>query len=113
VAMQQLMLPLLLAMDATKKGLLSFVQQMGMTVPRCSAHCASTLRGRCAPPPPSIVRAPSSSSHRDGGAVHRHNAVNRTVSLRASILCVESGYGRRPGVIDSGHRVRCRSSPAS
>jgi hypothetical protein len=29
-AMQQLMLPLLLAMDATKKGLLSFVQQMGM-----------------------------------------------------------------------------------
>ncbi|HEY3500064.1 MAG TPA: IS256 family transposase [Polyangiaceae bacterium] len=32
VAMQQLMLPLLLAMDATKKGLLAFVQQMGMTV---------------------------------------------------------------------------------
>ncbi len=30
VAMQQLMLPLLLAMDATKKGLLSFVQQMRM-----------------------------------------------------------------------------------
>jgi transposase-like protein len=30
VAMQQLMLPLLVAMDATKKGLLSFVQQMGM-----------------------------------------------------------------------------------
>ena len=28
--MQQLMLPLLLAMDATKKGLLAFVQQMGM-----------------------------------------------------------------------------------
>ena len=32
VAMQQLMLPLLLAMDATKKGLLAFVQQMGMVV---------------------------------------------------------------------------------
>ncbi len=32
VAMQQLMLPLLRAMDATKKGLLSFVQQMGMVV---------------------------------------------------------------------------------
>ena len=32
MAMQQLMLPLLLAMDATKKGLLSFVQQMGMVV---------------------------------------------------------------------------------
>jgi len=32
VAMQQLVLPLLLAMDATKKGLLSFVQQMGMVV---------------------------------------------------------------------------------
>jgi transposase-like protein len=32
VAMQQLMLPLLLAVDATKKGLLAFVQQMGMTV---------------------------------------------------------------------------------
>ncbi len=31
-AMQQLMLPLLLAMDATKNGLLSFVQQMGMVV---------------------------------------------------------------------------------
>ena len=30
VAMQQLMLPLLLAMEATKKGLLAFVQQMGM-----------------------------------------------------------------------------------
>jgi transposase-like protein len=30
VAMQQLMLPLLVAMDATKKGLLAFVQQMGM-----------------------------------------------------------------------------------
>jgi len=30
VAMQQLMLPLLLAADATKKGLLAFVQQMGM-----------------------------------------------------------------------------------
>ncbi len=30
VAVQQLMLPLLLAMDATKKELLSFVQQMGM-----------------------------------------------------------------------------------
>ena len=29
VTMQQLMLPLLLAMDATKRGLLSFVQQMG------------------------------------------------------------------------------------
>ncbi len=33
VAMQQLMLPLLLAMDATKKGLLSFEQQMGMVAP--------------------------------------------------------------------------------
>src|SRR5258708_32549924 len=32
IAMQQLMLPLLLAMDATKKGLLGFVQQMGMGV---------------------------------------------------------------------------------
>ncbi|MBI4730343.1 MAG: IS256 family transposase [Acidobacteria bacterium] len=32
VAMQQLMLPLVLAMDATKQGLLSFVQQMGMAV---------------------------------------------------------------------------------
>ena len=32
VAMQQLMVPLLLAMDATKKGLLAFVQQMGMVV---------------------------------------------------------------------------------
>ena len=32
VATQQLMLPLLLAMDATKKGLLAFVQQMGMAV---------------------------------------------------------------------------------
>jgi len=32
VAMQQLMLPLLLAVDATRKGLLSFVQQMGMVV---------------------------------------------------------------------------------
>jgi putative transposase len=30
VGMQQLMLPLLVAMDATKKGLLAFVQQMGM-----------------------------------------------------------------------------------
>ena len=30
VAMQQLMLPLLIAVDATKKGLLAFVQQMGM-----------------------------------------------------------------------------------
>jgi len=34
VAMQQLMLPLLLAMDATKRGLLAFVQQMGMAVLR-------------------------------------------------------------------------------
>jgi putative transposase len=32
LATQQLMLPLLIALDATKKGLLSFVQQMGMTV---------------------------------------------------------------------------------
>jgi putative transposase len=32
MAAQQLMLPLLLAMDATKKGLLAFVQQMGMAV---------------------------------------------------------------------------------
>jgi putative transposase len=32
VGMQQVMLPLLLAMEATKKGLLSFVQQMGMVV---------------------------------------------------------------------------------
>lgn len=32
IAMQQLMLPLLLAVDATKRGLLAFVQQMGMTV---------------------------------------------------------------------------------
>jgi putative transposase len=32
VAMQQVMLPLVLAMDATKKGLLAFVQQMGMVV---------------------------------------------------------------------------------
>jgi len=29
VAMQQLMLPLLAAVEATKNGLLSFVQQMG------------------------------------------------------------------------------------
>jgi len=33
VAMQQLMLPLLVAMDATKKGLLSLVLHMGMVVP--------------------------------------------------------------------------------
>ena len=32
VAMQQLMLPLVLAMDATRNGLLAFVQQMGMAV---------------------------------------------------------------------------------
>lgn len=32
MAMQQLMLPLLVAMDATKKGLLAFMQQMGMAV---------------------------------------------------------------------------------
>jgi hypothetical protein len=32
LATQQLMLPLLLAIDAAKKGLLSFVQQMGMAV---------------------------------------------------------------------------------
>ncbi len=32
VGTQRLMLPLLLAMDATKKGLLAFVQQMGMVV---------------------------------------------------------------------------------
>lgn len=32
VAMQQLMLPLLLAVDATKNGLLAFVQQMGLAV---------------------------------------------------------------------------------
>lgn len=31
-AMQQLVLPLVLAMDATKRGLLAFVQQMGMVV---------------------------------------------------------------------------------
>ena len=30
IAMQQLMLPLWVAMDATKKGLLAFVQQMAM-----------------------------------------------------------------------------------
>ena len=33
-ATQQLMLPLLLAMEATKSGLVAFVQQMGMTVLR-------------------------------------------------------------------------------
>jgi transposase-like protein len=32
IAMQQLMLPLLLAVDATKRGLLAFVQQMGLAV---------------------------------------------------------------------------------
>jgi len=32
IAMQQLMLPLLLAVDATKRGLLAFVQQMGLVV---------------------------------------------------------------------------------
>jgi len=32
VAMPQLMLPLLLAVEATKKGLLAFLQQMGMVV---------------------------------------------------------------------------------
>ena len=32
LAMQQLMVPLLLAMDATKRGLVAFVQQMGMAV---------------------------------------------------------------------------------
>jgi transposase-like protein len=32
IAMQQLMFPLLVAVEATKKGLLSFVQQMGMVV---------------------------------------------------------------------------------
>jgi hypothetical protein len=39
-AMQQLMLPLLLAMDATKKGPLSFVQQMGMTEHRRLARAS-------------------------------------------------------------------------
>jgi len=37
VGMQQLMLPLLIAMDATKKGLLAFVQQMGMLALCCRA----------------------------------------------------------------------------
>ena len=32
VAMQELMLPLVLAIDATKNGLLAFVLQMGMVV---------------------------------------------------------------------------------
>ena len=32
MAMEQLMFPLLVAVEATKKGLLSFVQQMGMVV---------------------------------------------------------------------------------
>jgi hypothetical protein len=32
IAMQKLMFPLLVAVEATKKGLLSFVQQMGMVV---------------------------------------------------------------------------------
>lgn len=46
MAMQQLMLPLLLAMDATKKGLLSFVQQMGMAVlSELLATEAATLAG--------------------------------------------------------------------
>ena len=46
VAMQQLMLPLLLAMDATKKGLLSFVQQMGMVaLSELLAAEAATIAG--------------------------------------------------------------------
>jgi putative transposase len=46
VAMQQLMLPLLLAMDATKKGLLSFVQQMGMVaLSELLATEAATIAG--------------------------------------------------------------------
>lgn len=44
-AMQQLMLPLLLAMDATKKGLLTFVQQMGMVErSRCAAAVVPAVR---------------------------------------------------------------------
>jgi putative transposase len=46
VAMQQLMLPLLLAMDATKKGLLAFVQQMGMVaLSELLAHEAEMIAG--------------------------------------------------------------------
>ena len=46
VAMQQLMLPLLLAMDATKKGLLAFVQQMGMVaLSELLAHEAELIAG--------------------------------------------------------------------
>jgi transposase-like protein len=46
VAMQQLMLPLLLAMDATKKGLLGFVQQMGMVaLSELLATEAATIAG--------------------------------------------------------------------
>jgi len=46
VAMQQRMLPLLLAMDATKKGLLAFVQQMGMVaLSELLATAAATIAG--------------------------------------------------------------------
>lgn len=46
VATQQLMVPLLLAMDATKKGLLTFVQQMGIAVLReMLEHDATMIAG--------------------------------------------------------------------
>jgi transposase-like protein len=62
-AMQQLMLPLLLAVDATKNGLLAFVQQMGMAVlQELLANEAAMIAG------PKGKHAPAREHHHWGSA---------------------------------------------
>lgn len=77
LATQQLMLPLLLAIDAAKKGLLSFIQQMGMAV------LAEVLAAEAA-----TIAGPKG-KHVDG-RTHNHWGIKRTpVSFGGRNVIVE------------------------
>ncbi len=82
VAMQQLMLPLLLAMYATKKGLLSFVQQMGMVA------LSELLATEAA-----MIAARRASTSRGARIIIGARARRRCASAVATCRCRTPGFG--------------------
>src|SRR5271166_1853592 len=97
VAMQQLMLPLLLAMDATKKGLLSFVQQMGMVV---LSELLATEAERIAGPKGKHIE----------GRTHHHWGTARRRSASAGDTCRCHTRGFELAAKAKVERSLCRAS---
>jgi hypothetical protein len=97
VAMQQLMLPLLLAMDATKKGLLSFVQQMGMVV---LSELLVTEAAMIAGPKGKHIEG---RTHHHWGTARRRSA-SGVATCRSRIRASSARQGSRQGGRAAEHR---------